>query len=91
MIIGWIITTVFLGVITTLFFFLLSEKSILIEESFKNESHTESTVTSHSSSYSAAVAMVYMALIGVIFFNKFVMGAILHKICEFERHPTTAQ
>jgi hypothetical protein len=35
--------------------------------------------------------MVYLALIGVIFFNKFVMGAILHRICDFERHPTTAQ
>ena len=35
--------------------------------------------------------MVYLGLISVIFFNKFVMGAVLHKITAFERHPTTAR
>jgi hypothetical protein len=82
MIAGWALATLFLGSITTVFFFLLSEKSILIEESFSEEGH---------GSYSAAVTMVYMALVGVIFFNKFVMGSILHRITDFERHPTTAQ
>jgi hypothetical protein len=37
MIAGWILTTLFLGAITVVFFFLLSEKSILIEESFNSE------------------------------------------------------
>ncbi len=105
---GWALTTLFLGSITVFFFFLLSEKSILIEESYQSshstaaDSHTDSHVASSTTdtdtittdthgSYSAAVAMVYLALVGVIFFNKFVMGFILHKITNFERHPTTAQ
>lgn len=79
MIAGWGLTSLFLGCITVLFFFVLSEKSILIEESYTSSISTDS---SHGS-YSAAVAMVYLALIGVIFFNKFVMGFILHKITDF--------
>jgi hypothetical protein len=74
MIAGWAMTTLFLGSITVVFFFMLSEKSILIEESLSEE---------HHGSYTSAVAIVYLALLSVIFFNKFVMGAVLHKISDF--------
>ena len=98
MIAGWALASIFLGTITVLFFFVLSEKSILIEESYSSSHSTttastdphvaattpasDTTEGSHGS-YSAAVTMVYLALVGVIFFNKFVMGFVLHKITDF--------
>lgn len=97
-VIGWLLTSLFLATITVIFFFVLSEKSKLIEESFAearrlSESHSSESTSDHSdhSQYQAAIFLVYLALICVIFFNKFVMGTVLHKICDFERHPTTAE
>jgi hypothetical protein len=112
MVIGWVLTILFLSGITAIFFFVLSEKSILIEESLamhesattgstgtdstshttsSSSTSTDSTSHSTSSSYSAAIFLVYISLVSVIFFNKFVMGLILHRICDFERHMTTAE
>ena len=92
-IIGWLLTSLFLASITVVFFFVLSEKSKLIEQSFAESEHrllaasTTTTDTSTDSSdhsqYQAAIFLVYLALICVIFFNKFVMGLVLHKICDF--------
>lgn len=81
MIVGWLMTSLFLLTITILFFFLLSEKSTLIEHSFEAKSDT--------AYYYEGTILVYVALVFVILFNKFIMGAILHRICDFERHPTT--
>ena len=85
MIVGWIATTLFLASITVIFFFLLSEKSLLIEHSLEDTAHLS------TSTYNFAIALVYLALLSVIFFNKFVMGWVLHKICDFQRHETTAE
>lgn len=81
MIAGWALASLFLASITVLFFFVLSEKSVLILESYSS-SHSTTPTDSHGS-YSAAVTMVYLALVAVIFFNKFVMGFVLHKITDF--------
>ena len=81
MFIGWIFTIIFLASITAIFFFTLSEKSLLIEHA--SESSSDSSHGSHSSSYGVAVFIVYLAIICVILFNKFIMGMVLHKICDF--------
>jgi hypothetical protein len=75
MIVGWIMTSLFLLTITFIFFFILSEKSTLIEHSFNTGSE--------GIDYFQGLILVYLALIFVILFNKFVMGAILHHICDF--------
>jgi hypothetical protein len=77
MIVGWIATSLFLASITVIFFFLLSEKSLLIEHSLEDTAHQS------TSTYNFAIALVYLALLSVILFNKFVMGWVLHKICDF--------
>lgn len=80
MIIGWLLTTAFLLCITLVFFFLFSEKSTLISESFKHTNENE---------YFTGLILVYLTITCVILFNKFVMGYVLHQICEFERHSTS--
>jgi Mn2+/Fe2+ NRAMP family transporter len=80
MVLGWMITSLFLLIITLIFFFILSEKSALMEHSFENGNGKE---------YFQGLMLVYAALLSVILFNKFVMGVVLHRICDFERHPTT--
>lgn len=76
MIIGWMMTSLFLLTITILFFFLLSEKSTLIEQAFQDQAQGHYN-------YFEGLFLVYSALVCVILFNKFIMGAILHRICDF--------
>ena len=76
-------TSLFLAGITVVFFFLLSEKSKLIEDSLAEAQARLLSGSTNGSQYQAAIFLVYFALICVIFFNKFVMGHVLHKICDF--------
>ena len=70
---GWALSVLFIAAVTVLFYFILKWKTHVVEE---RQSVTEATI------------IVFIALISVILFNKFVMGYVLHHFTHLEKHAT---
>lgn len=81
MVISWLMTLLFLGAVTAVFFFVLSLKSQILLSIASEQHNREKEIET--------IILVYAALITVILFNKLIMGAVFHKLCHFEHHSTT--
>ena len=80
----------FLLLTTVVFYFLqLIKTNNLVAAIEEKEENPDSS--SANTRKVIATIIAWATLLGIVFFNKFVMGPVLHKICNFERHPTTAE
>ena len=86
-VIGWTITFILLFIITIIFFFVLKEKSVLLQHAVENIAHDPDRFRVQ---YNGAIGLVYICLVFTIIFDKFILSFFLHKIVHFEKHETEA-
>ena len=72
-------TFLFLFVITVIFYLLLLAKTRLFISAIEMEYHETDNQKAHNFKAFATV-VVFVAIFGIILFNKFIMGQVLHKI-----------
>ncbi len=85
---GYALTFGFLAIITVVFYFILLAKTRLFISAIEMEHHaTDLSKAKHFKIF--ATIMVYVAIFGVVLFNKFVMGRVLHSFVHGEKHAFT--
>lgn len=68
----------FLAIVTVAFYFIMLAKTNLFVSAIELEHHNPND-PSVKSKKTFATIIVFVALFGVILFNKFIMGKVLHK------------
>ena len=84
MLLGWALSILFLGSVTVIFYFLIRAKGQRLDQDLHQDGYTDQE-------YEEAVAIVFVSIILIQFFNKFLMKYVLHAICDLEKPETTSQ
>lgn len=87
--IGWGLSLLFLVVITIVFYFLQLIKTNNLVEAIEEK---EENPDSHEAVTRKVIATIiaWATLLGIVFFNKFVMGHVLHYFTHLEKHDNKA-
>lgn len=75
----------FLAAITIVFYFILLAKTKLFISAIEMEYHDPDSEVAHRFKIFATI-IVFVAIFGVVLFNKFIMSKVLHKIVHDENH-----
>lgn len=87
-VIGWLLTIAFLAVVTVAFYFLLLAKTNNLLTALKERDlGLEEASERH---FTVAVALVYIALVLIVLFNKLLMGFVLHEFTHLEKHDNSS-
>lgn len=85
--IGWGLSLLFLAVITVVFYFIQLLKTNTLVEAIEQEEEDPSGA--HGRKIFATI-IAWVTLLGIVFFNKFVMGNVLHYFTHLEKHDNKA-
>jgi hypothetical protein len=74
--IGWLLTVLFLAVVTVVFYFLLVAKTNNLLQALDDQANNDQA--NANADMNTAIALVYIIIILIILFNKLLMGWVLH-------------
>lgn len=87
LLIGWGLSLIFLVIITIVFYFLQLIKTNNLVSAIEQE---EENPEGASSKKLFATIIAWVTLLAIVFFNKFVMGRVLHSFTHLEKHDNKA-
>lgn len=86
---GWGLSLLFLVVITAVFYLLQLVKTNNLVEAIEEEEENPNS-SEAKTRHVVATIIAWATLLGIVFFNKFVMGNVLHYFTHLEKHDNKA-
>lgn len=87
---GWGLSLLFLAVTTVVFYVLQLIKTNNLVAAIEEEEENPDSSTAKTQKVIATI-IAWATLLGIVFFNKFVMGNVLHYFTHLEKHDNKAQ
>lgn len=87
--IGWGLSILFLLAITGVFYVIQLIKSSNLDSAIEEEEENPNSAAAVTH-YTIATVIAWVTLLGIVFFNKFVMGNVLHVFTHLEKHDNKA-